>query len=200
MRREKILDLVSACHGAPLRRLVLDGLNYVGEELFHSIADAFPSLQSLALLYRQNALQRHSRARVWPEPTWIYAKYLSSFRHLRQFAWNFSIEPIYVGTNYNLPYMEEDYPDHWIGDYQLEYFSDWSCLAKLFVAHCPTLESLMFTSNRVAMLGFSISQDKTGHILVVASDSDYLDDQIEEINPYQWVNLERSPWRIDERT
>ncbi|GBE88291.1 hypothetical protein SCP_1301060 [Sparassis crispa] len=206
---EEALLLIGALRGAPLSTLVLDGMEDVSEELFDAIADSFPRLEALTLTYMHNRQRRACTPSVWPEPTWAYARRLARFPALRHFAWNFCITPLAVRAPWDLLRAEAGYPDPDSNsdadpntadapdeDYV---FTDWRCLARLFMAHCPTLRSLEFLSHREAKLAFTIGpqRDADGRIVVEAHEPFcHISTRQDEINPELDVDLGTNAWAV----
>ncbi|OBZ72251.1 hypothetical protein A0H81_07922 [Grifola frondosa] len=167
MLREDVESLIDALHGTPLQTLVLEGVSYVGPDLFQRIAEAFPRLNALTVINRTNR-QSKLRSNIWPHPAWEYAQQFAGFQCLKYFGWNFSLEPRYVGTTFDLQYFEDGYPNEQNGedeDWEL-CFEDWTCVASVFLAYCKTLRTLAFLDPSVAATRFDVSKDEDGkHVI-----------------------------------
>ncbi|CCM06320.1 uncharacterized protein FIBRA_08572 [Fibroporia radiculosa] len=201
--RDELADLISALRGAPMDTLILDGLAYVGLDLFADISSAFPGLRSLTLFRRENSLQRRCSRSRWPEPSWTYASYLSRFTNLQHFGWNFDINPYCVYSPRFLLLMENGYStESWESVFQSaadECFTEWECLARLFAAYCATLQSLSFAvSDVVAIQDFSISRDNEGKVTVDTFDINGSIGRMIVTNPAAYANS--YPWLSSART
>ncbi|EPT01409.1 hypothetical protein FOMPIDRAFT_1100545, partial [Fomitopsis schrenkii] len=155
--------LLSALRGTPLEVLVLPGPTYVGEDLFAGLAEAFPALSPLTLVFRQNIRHVLYKLSRWPGTTYQYASYLAAFSNPDVFAWSYDLEvqPLYSTFPSNLP-IDEDQCSRSVSVNDADdsmwtripfcgnkigvtlWHGDWKCLARLFMAHAPTLESLFF--------------------------------------------------------
>ncbi|CAL1717013.1 unnamed protein product [Somion occarium] len=149
---DDLFDLLRQLHGAPLQYLVLDGLRYAHPDLLDRIAQAFPNLISLSLLYRESPIQYKSGFANWPHASWEYAPRLANFNHLRYLGWNFRIG-IRASTTYVLHFFENGFPTkrEWKDKYQsqhLDVFRDGDSIARLLHAHCPTLETIALLPGR----------------------------------------------------
>ncbi|OBZ72252.1 hypothetical protein A0H81_07928 [Grifola frondosa] len=156
--------LIDALKHAPLQTLALEGLSYVGLDLFDRLASSLPNLYDLTLINRHNGRQRKSQANIWPYPMWEYAKRMAGFKRLRYFAWNYSLEPVEAGTTFDLPFMEDGYPDQWYMDFADTYFEDLESTCHLFLAHCGSLEWLVFLMGHAVEVMYEISRDHHGKV------------------------------------
>ncbi|EIN11777.1 hypothetical protein PUNSTDRAFT_142031 [Punctularia strigosozonata HHB-11173 SS5] len=153
MYRHEVLHLVRALHSAPLQVLYLEGLDYIGAELFESLALSTPNVEALTLIYRDGRLQRTLKPANWPCTTWELASWLSQLGRLQHFGCNLRI-PYYEPTTLNLLYMELGFPETLPGD---DGFSNperdrvfkqeetGATVARLFAVHAPNLQTVLFS-------------------------------------------------------
>ncbi|GBE88290.1 hypothetical protein SCP_1301050 [Sparassis crispa] len=187
---------VFALQFAPLRTLVLDGLWHIPEDLFIELADC-PQLEQLTLTYAHyNDTSR--AATVWPEPMSQYAEWLAYLPALRDFAWNYLVDPL-ARSGTREYWNEVGYPvvpDGRLPDLR---FRDWSVLARIFVAYCPDLHSLEFLSERTAILAFTMGpgRDVDGRVTVVSHDLPWNGSKRqEEMNPNDDVVNTKNAWVV----
>lgn len=200
LKRDVLMDLISSLEGAALHTLSLDGLSYVGADLFEAIARLFPDLHTLTLVHRQNLLQRECKPSVWPGPSWENAQHLAAFRSLKMFSWNFAISLI-DGSAFDLPCLEEGYPDElpWWERADDFYIYDWESYGRLFAAYCPSLEVLLFLERNFVSLECTMARSQTdGKVKVQASPMPItrtMTHLMEQINPDISFGFE-NPWVI----
>ncbi|KAH9928260.1 uncharacterized protein B0H18DRAFT_1210256 [Fomitopsis serialis] len=203
-------DRGPSLRGAPLRVLVLIGLYFVGEELFRMLADATPDISALTLVFSKNARQDWSVSNRWPGTTYQYASYLAALPHLKSFTWNFDLEPMPATLPCDLPLMEErmrrgtSYKEDiavdqrsWRRQYDgVElWWDEWTCLAKLFAAYVPTLESLTFLApcgSRI-QVKYGICRDLYGIVCIEPQRVETCLDPMDETNPPASCGTEH-PW------
>ncbi|KAJ3480283.1 hypothetical protein NLI96_g8464 [Meripilus lineatus] len=82
----QIHQTLNALSSAPLQVLTLDGSHKAEPDVFDEIAQVFPNLQALTLLYRTRRRQRESRPDVWPNPSWEYSPHFRGFHRLEFFG------------------------------------------------------------------------------------------------------------------
>ena len=174
LQQQDLLDLVSALRGAPLEVITMSGLAYVGEGLFAALAEAVPDISALTLAYRQNAGQDCRKPSRWPETSYQYASYLAALPRLRTFAWNFDLEPLPSCFPSDLPILEgcpvdpaaysDDPEDDTFAESSM-WLQEWECLAKLFSAHVPSLQSLVFLRGGMPIV-YDICSDTGGKVCI----------------------------------
>lgn len=136
--------ILVSLRAAPLQVLVLDGLHYVGIDVFEAIAEYFPNLTSLSILYRESPRKTRSRYAIWPLPSWEYAPVLQLFHHLEFFGWNFGLDEMDWGIFPTLQWFEEGFPENWWDRQKEESLSDWDSVARVLAAYCQTLQHVAF--------------------------------------------------------
>ncbi|TFY61464.1 hypothetical protein EVJ58_g4489 [Rhodofomes roseus] len=205
LQEDEVFQLINGLEGAPLRTLTLEGLSYVEDDLFTRLAEAFPDLNALTLIHRQNILQRASRPSRWPGATWEYAARLAAFSCLKHFMWNFDMRPLQCGTTFDLPYAEAGYPASKIPELYREFDENcfevtWDILPRLFCAYCPTLETLIFSMLHLALLEFKMKRNETGKLVVYMTDEPSNTEQFISNNPIWPINTSfDNPWHIRQR-
>ncbi|EMD34012.1 hypothetical protein CERSUDRAFT_97938 [Gelatoporia subvermispora B] len=171
----ELTDLIDALAPAPLRVLVSNGIAYAELSLFDRLADAFPALKALTLaLYRDPPLFE-GEVCAWLHATWEYAPRFARFCVLKHFAWNLHTGPVPAPFPWDLPLMEAAYPEsevkraeEWELGMEGHMFSEWNCIARMFLAHCGTLESLVLHESTFHRTGWE-GWDSEDHASVRAA-------------------------------
>lgn len=179
-------QLLLALSASPLQVLILDGLQYVGLDVFERIANFFPNITSLSLIYRESSRQVRTRCTMWPLPSWKYAPVLQLFHHLEFFGWNFGMDEMEWSFSPTLQLFEEGFPEDWWELPQMKSLADWGSIARVLAAYCPTLRYVIF-------LPFSqycaVSRSPSGRIIVSS----------EQAHTYDYGDsypLEASQWEV----
>ncbi|EKM58503.1 uncharacterized protein PHACADRAFT_252878 [Phanerochaete carnosa HHB-10118-sp] len=135
--------LIYALQRAPLRLLVLKGIDCAHTHLIEYIAEAFPELFGLTLSYRESPLQQRLREASWPCSSWEYAACLARFSRLEHFGWNYRIEG--TASPAVMLHFEGGFcGEGCVHDTVDADFDELETLLPLFAAYCPTLRSLAF--------------------------------------------------------
>ncbi|GJE96233.1 F-box protein [Phanerochaete sordida] len=146
---DETFALVDALARAPLRLLVLEGLDAAPPRLLTHIGDAFPALEGLSLVFRESPIQTRLRDARWPAPAWEYAEALARCARLEHFGWNYRLDmPTSPAT---LLHFEEGFCG-----YDCEHseaveadFDEAGSLVPLFAVHVPSLCSLAFLGSTI---------------------------------------------------
>lgn len=144
-------------HGnAPLRVLVLDGVEKGELQLFEVIAGLFPALEGLTVVRRASNRQMRSKLVEWDRPTHEYAAQLRELTKLRHFGANFfchwsTTSPCALERLLELQQADPNVADSRPGDpdFRLEplyFMDDGPAIALPFAAYCPSLETFTITS------------------------------------------------------
>ncbi|KAF7791750.1 hypothetical protein EIP86_002774 [Pleurotus ostreatoroseus] len=191
---EECLSIISALQGAPMQVFVIDGIGVAAPALFDALANAFPQLESLTLIYRESDRQTISREAEWPYATWEYAPHFAGFTRLKHFGWNWKFDPM-ESTPSCLTLFESDFTERWQPDISIldEYFNDWDSIPRLFYAYCPTLESSHFLIKGMALLRYRIRRVDGKGVQVEDLNSTLYsgNDYGAEHNPVRWVGWPR---------
>ncbi|KAF7791756.1 hypothetical protein EIP86_002780 [Pleurotus ostreatoroseus] len=161
LSEQEILDILSALQGAPMKVFVIDGISDAEPTLFDAIANAFPRLESLTLVYRDSDRQVESKEAEWPHATWEYAPHFAGFTHLKHFGWNWKLGLMQPAPSCMLLF-ESDYALDWMSITDRaadEFFDDWDVIPRLFHAYCPTLESFYFVIKGLPFVRYRIRQE-----------------------------------------
>lgn len=164
LTEEDVLGLISALEGAPMQYFVLEGTMYADPELFDRIANAFPDLLSLTVIYRDSDRQSKTKPAQWPYATWEYAPHFAAFHRLGHFGWNLSVDT-HPSPSIMLLF-ENNFPENWweMVSPDSEEFDDWSCIARLFHSHCPTIDSFVLQSSALPLLQYKLHRTADGRV------------------------------------
>lgn len=175
-----VLDsLLFALRAAPLQCLVLQGIRDGSPDLIERIAQLFPDLLSLTLIYRDSDRQRNSLSTIWPFPTWEYAQRFAHFNRLEHFGWNFRLDTVFSPSV--MQFFEDGYPessgdedrqiledddsDDW-WEAEEDWFEPSAEIVKLFAVHCPSLQTMVFDDRGLPVLSYGISEViETGQVV-----------------------------------
>ncbi|KAF7986911.1 hypothetical protein HWV62_12691 [Athelia sp. TMB] len=172
MSRFLITQLLTALRIAncTLQVLVLEGLLNTDDSDIEQIALTCPNLLGLTLFLRDNR-QTENRPTIWPQSTAYYAASLSRFPRLQHFGWNALVIGAECSPNIMIPFEDGYTPEHEFSWEHLwgESISDGGdvSVARLFVAHCPTLRSYSPAEMRIlkierdAKIGISVWWDRS---------------------------------------
>lgn len=180
LTRDQTLGLLDALSTSPMDILVLEGISYVGGDVFQHIAQTFPDLKGLTLVYRQNDMQRRTDAAEWPYPSWALAAHLSVFSALKHFGCNFRVTPLEASPSMMIP-LEENFAES--GEWRQEddfYFFDEYVVPRLWAVHCQTLETVALVARYSR--GFRISRDG-GRLRVAQAGEWFMDGDIAQYHP-----------------
>lgn len=158
--------LLPALGPAPLQVLVLDGLHQVEPSLLDEIAEVFPNLRALTLLYRQSERQTKTGVSTWPYASWEYSPHFRGFQQLKFFCWNFNVEIMEMTFHQTLR-LFEGVPEEQRMLEDGESLADWNSIARVLAVYCPTLEYVAFHSGGPEC---TIRRTSSGGIAVTGGD------------------------------
>lgn len=165
---EDTLILLTALRGSPMEYFVLDGVGYIEPGLFDRIAEAFPQLRSLVVVYRESIRQTKSTDALWPHASWEYAPHLQGFRKLEHFAWNFRHTTVLLPA-VPLLFLEDGFPEWWEKEYgglQGNEDEEWGSVARVLASYCPSLKTVACDSERSIPWHCEISRKANGELQI----------------------------------
>ncbi|KAK7690474.1 hypothetical protein QCA50_005572 [Cerrena zonata] len=149
IQKDLIFDLLDALDVCSLKTLVLDGIRYAQPDLIDKIAQTFPNLFDLVLIYRACDIQFQPGFIEWPCAAWEYASHFSSFKNLHYLGWNcrraeptitIASMPCFENDDFTIPMYDVDIP-----------LDDERLLAKCLWSYCPSLEYMLITADIPAL-------------------------------------------------
>lgn len=181
--REVVVELLDTLRGSPMQTFILDGTAYAEPELFDLIAQTFPDLRCLTVVYRDSSRQTNSKPARWPHTTWDYACHFRHFEKLTHFSWNVDLPYVFFTPAIMLDFEDDFENDHWLESRFDHEATDIHDMGKIFANFCPSLVHLALTSR---FLGCRISRKEDGTVdLAGINGSDWSKDS-EGWNPDWW--------------
>ncbi|EMD34001.1 hypothetical protein CERSUDRAFT_86767 [Gelatoporia subvermispora B] len=185
------MDLINALRTLPLRVLSIEGISYAGLDLIDRLAEAFPDLEALTLVRRENGETKQS---VWPHASWEYAHRLAQFQHLEYFAWNFRINAATPWRIWDTSLCASGFPQppdsYEEDDLEFTQFEGLRWMT-LFLAYCKTLRTIVFMPKilYLPIVPFSPREDEDIDLAAYGRDPDT---QMAKYNPEAVPG--RHPW------
>ena len=139
-------DIIGALRDAPLRYLHLEGIRYAAPELIDLIANTFPDLLELTLIYRDSNRQLFQGPSYWPLPAQEYAPRFAGFKRLASFSFNYRLSHIQYSPVI-MRSFEEGFSQSEVVNFVYE--EEWKSMFHMFAAYVPSLETLDLVLNTV---------------------------------------------------